>query len=58
MLFRSHPYSFTRLDVLATPTEQLDHFVVAVTFRIGRLGVPVVAEFSCPEARICIGRGR
>ena len=51
-----HPYSFTRLDVLATPTEQLDHFVVAVTFRIGRLGVPVVAEFSCPEARTIVMR--
>ena len=50
-----HPYSFTRLEVLdAPPTdadlpEHLDRFVVAVTFRIGRFGVPVIAEFSSPE---------
>lgn len=51
-----HPYSFTRLEVLTTPTEQADRFLVAVTFRIGRLGVPVVAEFSCPEARTIVMR--
>ncbi|MEE2852067.1 MAG: DUF5914 domain-containing protein [Actinomycetota bacterium] len=51
-----HPYSFTRLDVLTTPTEQADRFLVAVTFRMGRLGVPVVAEFSCPEARTIVMR--
>ncbi|TAM64647.1 DUF5914 domain-containing protein [Mycobacterium sp.] len=51
-----HPYSFTRLDVLTTPTEQVDRFLVAVTFRMGRLGVPVVAEFSCPEARTIVMR--
>ncbi|MEB4208879.1 DUF5914 domain-containing protein [Mycobacterium sp. 94-17] len=51
-----HPYSFTRLDVLTTPTEQLDRFLVAVTFRLGRLGAPVVAEFSCPGARTIVMR--
>lgn len=33
-----HPYSFTRLEVLTTPTEHADRFLVAVTFRMGRLG--------------------
>jgi hypothetical protein len=51
-----HPYSFTRLEVLSTPTELVDQFLVAVTFRMGRLGVPVVAEFSCPEARTIVMR--
>lgn len=51
-----HPYSFTRLEVLSTPTAEADVFLVAVTFRIGRLGVPVVAEFSSPEARSIIMR--
>lgn len=51
-----HPYSFTRLEVLTTPTEQADRFLVAVTFRIGRLGVPVIAEFTCPEARTIVMR--
>ena len=51
-----HPYSFTRLEVLATPTEHADHFLVAVTFRMGRVGVPVIAEFSCPEARTILMR--
>jgi hypothetical protein len=51
-----HPYSFTRLEVLTTPTEQADRFLVAVTFRMGRLGVPVVAEFTCPEARTIVMR--
>lgn len=57
-----HPYSFTRLDVLASPPgeddipEELDCFLVAVTFRIGRLGVPVVAEFTSPEPRTIVMR--
>jgi hypothetical protein len=52
-----HPYSFTRLEVLDAPPEDdgtpenLDRFVVAVTFRIGRLGIPVIAEFTSPEPR-------
>ncbi len=51
-----HPYSFTALEVLTTPTEQADRFLVAVTFRIGRFGAPVIAEFSCPEARTIVMR--
>ncbi len=51
-----HPYSFTRLEVLTTPTEEVDKYLVAVTFRIGRFGVPVVAEFSCPAARTIVMR--
>lgn len=52
-----HPYSFARLDVLSAPAEdpalpeEEDRFLVAVTFRIGRLGVPVIAEFTSPEPR-------
>ena len=51
-----HPYSFTRLEVLTTPSDQEDRFLVAVTFRVGRLGVPTVAEFSSPEARTIVMR--
>jgi uncharacterized protein DUF5914/Rieske 2Fe-2S protein len=57
-----HPYSFTRLEVLASPPpdddlpEELDRFLVAVTFRVGRLGVPVVAEFTSPEPRTIVMR--
>lgn len=53
-----HPYSFARLRVLSAPDESTDlpddedRFVVDVTFRVGpRLGVPVRAEFTCPEPR-------
>jgi Domain of unknown function (DUF5914)/Rieske [2Fe-2S] domain len=57
-----HPYSFTRLDVVSSPPadddvpEELDRFLVAVTFRVGRLGVPVVAEFTSPEPRTIVMR--
>lgn len=51
-----HPYSFSRLEVLATPTEQDDRFLVAVTFRMGRFGVPVIAEFTAPDARTIVMR--
>jgi hypothetical protein len=57
-----HPYSFTRLEVLTAPPaddevpEELDRFLVGVTFRIGRVGVPVVAEFSSPEPRTIVMR--
>ncbi len=51
-----HPYSFTALEVLTTPTEQNDRFLVAVTFRMGRFGAPVVAEFTSPEARTIVMR--
>ena len=51
-----HPYSFTRLEVLTTPTEDDDRFLVAVTFRMGRFGVPVIAEFTTPDARTVVMR--
>jgi nitrite reductase/ring-hydroxylating ferredoxin subunit len=51
-----HPYSFTRLEVLTTPTDEDDRFVVSVTFRMGRLGVPVIAEFTTPDARTVVMR--
>jgi hypothetical protein len=51
-----HPYSFTALRVLDAPPVGCapadDRFLVEVTFTVGkRLGVPVRAEFSCPDAR-------
>ena len=57
-----HPYSFTRLEVLSAPAadddlpEEFDRFLVAVTFQIGRLGVPVVAEFTTPGPRTVVMR--
>lgn len=46
-----HPQAFSHLRVdeaASTP----DRLVTEVTFRLGhRFGVPVVAEFSCPDAR-------
>ena len=57
-----HPYSFTRLEVLTHPPvdedvpDEFDRFLVAVTFRIGRLGIPVVAEFTSPEPRTIVMR--
>jgi nitrite reductase/ring-hydroxylating ferredoxin subunit len=51
-----HPYSFTRLEVLTTPTPDDDRFLVSVTFRMGRFGVPVIAEFTAPEARTIVMR--
>jgi hypothetical protein len=52
-----HPYSFTQLAVLSAPPadedvpEAEDRFLVEVTFRLGRLGVPVIAEFFTPDPR-------
>ena len=47
-----HPYSFALLDVLETPTPERDRFLVEVSFRVaGPLGVPVRAEFTCPDPR-------
>ncbi|MFG1647685.1 DUF5914 domain-containing protein [Amycolatopsis sp. NPDC049252] len=57
-----HPYSFARLKVLDAPAgidvaEADDRFLVEVTFRVaGRWGVPVVAEFGCPEPRTVVMR--
>jgi hypothetical protein len=57
-----HPYSFASIDVLSAPPigpdvpGDADRFLVAVTFHIGRLGVPVVAEFTCPDRRTIVMR--
>lgn len=57
-----HPYSFGKLKVLSAPPvdddlpEELDRLIVAVTFKVGRLGVPVVAEFTSPEPRTILMR--
>jgi hypothetical protein len=55
-----HPYSFTQLEVLSAPSvdvgEDVDRFLVAVTFRMGRLGVPVIAEFTAPGPRTIVMR--
>ncbi|MEU4805627.1 DUF5914 domain-containing protein [Actinosynnema sp. NPDC023587] len=50
-----HPYSFANLRVVDTPTDDEDRFLVEVTFKLaGRLGVPVVAAFTCPEPRTVV----
>lgn len=53
-----HPYSFAQLEVLSAPPadadDDADVFTVAVTFHFGRIGVPVIAEFSCPEPRTIV----
>jgi nitrite reductase/ring-hydroxylating ferredoxin subunit len=57
-----HPYSFARLRVLDAPRDlgapdAEDRFVVDVTFRVTRRwGVPVRAEFLCPEPRTVVMR--
>jgi nitrite reductase/ring-hydroxylating ferredoxin subunit len=57
-----HPHSFTRLKVLSSPpieddaTEHADRFLVAVTFRVGKIGIPVIAEFTSPERRTIVMR--
>ena len=57
-----HPYSFARLEVLSSPpstgdvADDADRFLVAVTFRMRRLGVPVIAEFTSPEPRTIVMR--
>lgn len=53
-----HPYSFAHLEVLSAPPvdadDDADIFQVAVTFHLGRLGVPVIAEFTVPEPRTIV----
>jgi hypothetical protein len=54
-----HPYSFANLRVLSAPGPDdpaaEDRFVVEVAFRVaGPLGVPVTAEFHCPEPRTVV----
>lgn len=57
-----HPYSFARLEVTQTPpregiTEENHRFLLTVTFRVTRrLGVPVEAEFTCPDPRTIVMR--
>jgi nitrite reductase/ring-hydroxylating ferredoxin subunit len=61
-----HPYFFRSLSVLSAPAETAeaevaesedDRFVVSVTFRVAPgLGVPVRAEFTCPEPRTVVMR--
>ncbi|MBF6301381.1 Rieske 2Fe-2S domain-containing protein [Nocardia amamiensis] len=52
-----HPYSFAHLDVTRTPRQDDDRFLVTVTFRVTRhLGVPVEAEFTCPDPRTIVMR--
>jgi hypothetical protein len=56
-----HPYSFARLRVVHAPPagagDADNRFLVEVTYRVGpRLGVPVLAEFTCPEARTVVMR--
>ncbi|MFI6999260.1 DUF5914 domain-containing protein [Nocardia sp. NPDC050175] len=57
-----HPYSFAHLDVTQSPpldgiTEENHRFLLTVTFRLTRrLGVPVEAEFRCPDPRTIIMR--
>lgn len=53
-----HPYTFTQLEVISAPApdadDDADVFQVAVTFRVGRFGVPVIAEFTVPEPRTIV----
>ncbi len=53
-----HPYSFAQLEVLsAAPVDaddDADAYQVAVTFHLGRFGVPVIAEFTVPEPRTIV----
>lgn len=53
-----HPYSFAQLEVLSAPPvdadEDADVFTVAVTFHLGRVGMPVITAFSVPEPRTVV----
>ena len=53
-----HPYSFAQLEVLSAPPVDADDdayiFTVAVTFHLGRLGMPVITAFSVPEPRTVV----
>ncbi|PXX56338.1 Rieske-like 2Fe-2S protein [Nocardia tenerifensis] len=57
-----HPYSFAHLEVLRSPpraglTEENHRFLLTVTFRLTRrLGIPVEAEFTCPDPRTIVMR--
>ena len=53
-----HPYSFAQLEVLSAPPvdadDDADIFTVAVTFHLGRIGMPVITAFSVPEPRTVV----
>ena len=53
-----HPYSFAQLEVLSAPPvdadDDADVFTVAVTFHLGRVGMPVITAFSVPEPRTVV----
>ena len=53
-----HPYSFAQLEVLSAPPvdadDDADIFTMAVTFHLGRLGMPVITAFSVPEPRTVV----
>ncbi|MBF6338852.1 Rieske (2Fe-2S) protein [Nocardia abscessus] len=57
-----HPYAFTHLEVTQAPprhdiTEENHRILLTVTFRVTRrLGVPVEAEFTCPDPRTIVMR--
>src|SRR5699024_1290389 len=55
-----HPYSFVGLKVTEVPegpAPEQDRLVVDVGFKVaGRWGVPVRAEFTCPEPRTVVMR--
>jgi hypothetical protein len=55
-----HPYSFAQLEVLGAPPVDADDdddvFTTAVTFHFGRIGMPVLAEFTVPEPRTIVMR--
>lgn len=51
-----HPYAFANLRVLSAPpldaSPAEDRFLVEVAYTVGRrVGVPVIAEFTCPDPR-------
>jgi nitrite reductase/ring-hydroxylating ferredoxin subunit len=51
-----HPYAFSHLDVDDEASDET-HLVVDVAFRLSATwGVPVRAEFSCPDARTIVMR--
>ena len=51
-----HPYAFSHLVVDDAASDD-SHLVVDVTFRLSRTwGVPVRAEFSCPDTRTIVMR--
>ena len=53
-----HPYSFAQLEVLGAPPvdadDDADVFTTAVTFHFGRIGMPVLTEFTVPEPRTIV----